>query len=230
MASGNSFVCGRFAFFSPAESAVHLFDIEAAEDLPPRYNIAPTQAVPVVRRQADGKRQLGQLHWGLVPFWAKEKAIGNRMINARAETVASKPAFRNAFRKKRCLVLADGFYEWQKQASGKQPWFMSLKSDEPFAMAGLWETWRESEDADPLESCTIVTTGPNEFMARLHNRMPVILPPQAASIWLDPATDNASLQSVLVPAEEGLLRAVEVSRRVNSPANEGPELILPVTG
>ena len=223
-------MCGRFAFYSPAEAVVHLFGVGDAADLPPRYNIAPTQPVPVVRETSAGEREFVQLHWGLIPFWAKERSIGNRMINARAETVAGKPAFRNAFRHKRCLILADGFYEWQKQASGKQPWFMSMVSDEPFAMAGLWETWREHDDAEPLESCTIVTTGPNAFMSRLHHRMPVILPPGAAAIWLDSSADSESLQSVLVPAREGLLQAVEVSRRVNSPANEGPELILPVAG
>ena len=223
-------MCGRFAFYSPAEAVVHLFGAEDAVDLPPRYNIAPTQPVPVVRERSGGEREFVQLHWGLIPFWAKERSIGSRMINARAETVASKPSFRNAFRHKRCLILADGFYEWQKQASGKQPWFMSMVADEPFAMAGLWETWRENDDAEPLESCTIVTTGPNAFMSRLHNRMPVILPADAAAIWLDPLADSESLQSVLVPAREGLLQAVEVSRRVNSPSNQGPELILPVTG
>ena len=223
-------MCGRFAFYSPAESVIRLFGVEDAVDLPPRYNIAPTQPVPVVREKSGGEREFVQLHWGLIPFWAKERSIGNRMINARAETVASKPAFRNAFRHKRCMILADGFYEWQKQASGKQPWFMSMVSDEPFAMAGLWETWREDDDAEPLESCAIVTTGPNSFMSRLHNRMPVILPPGAAAVWLDPTADSAALQSVLVPAGEGLLQAVEVSRRVNSPSTEGPELILPVTG
>ena len=222
-------MCGRFAFYSPAEAVVRLFSAEAVEDLPPRYNIAPTQNAPVVRQSADGKREFIQLRWGLIPFWAKDPSIGNRMINARAETVASKPAFRNAFRKKRCIVIADGFYEWQKRPGGKQPWYIAMSTGEPFAMAGLWESWRATEDDDRLDTCTIITTRPNEMMARLHNRMPVILTQDAVDCWLDPSSDTDTLESVLGPVEEDLLNAVEVSRRVNNPANEGPELILPET-
>lgn len=223
-------MCGRFAFYSPAEAVTHLFGAEPEQDLPPRYNIAPTQQVPVVRQKKEGDREFAMLRWGLIPFWAKDKAIGNRMINARSETVASKPAFRNAFRRKRCLVLADGFYEWQKAASGKKPWYISMRSGEPFAMAGLWESWRESDDAEALETCTIMTTGPNGFMAKLHNRMPVILPPGAAAIWLDAESDKASLLSLLMPAADDALIATEVSRRVNSPANDDPDLVAPLAG
>jgi putative SOS response-associated peptidase YedK len=160
-----------------------------------------------------------------VPFWAKDPKIGNRMINARGETVAAKPAFRAALRKRRCLIVADGFYEWQKLAGGKQPWFIAQASGEPFAMAGLWESWRPAEDAAPLETCTIITTAANDMMRPLHDRMPAILDGAAVERWLDPAAEPASLEPLLAPAPDGLLHAVPVSRRVNSPANDDPGLI-----
>ncbi len=222
-------MCGRFVFLSPAESVTRLFGAPVGEDPEPRYNIAPTQDAPVVRATPDG-REFVPLRWGLVPFWAKDPKIGNRMINARGETVASKPAFRQAFRKRRCLVLADGFYEWQRIPGGKQPWFIAQADREPFAMAGLWESWRSGEDADPLETCTIITTDANEMMRPLHDRMPVILDAANAAAWLDLAAGPEALQALLVPAPDGVLHAVPVSRRVNSPANDGPELIEPVEG
>lgn len=217
-------MCGRFAFYSPAEAVVRLFGVESSEDLPPRYNIAPTQDAPVVRLDEDGVRRLVSLRWGLVPFWAKDPAIGNRMINARSETVASKPAFRQAVRRRRCLVVADGFYEWQKTTHGKTPWYIHLADGGPFAMAGLWESWRR-EGADPLETCTILTTAPNEMMARLHNRMPVVLAGAGVDAWLDPQTTVEELEPLFAPQADSLLKAIPVSRRVNSPANDGPDLI-----
>ena len=225
-------MCGRFAFYSPAEAVVRLFGTEPGEDLPPRYNIAPTQDAPVIRAELDG-RVLSGLRWGLVPFWAKDPKIGNRMINARGETVAAKPAFRQAFRKRRCLVLADGFYEWQKTSAGKQPWYIDQADGEPFALAGLWESWRGGPDADgegveAVETCTIVTTGANAMMRSLHDRMPVVLDAAGVDAWLDHATGPEALQALLAPAPDGVLRAVPVSRRVNSPANDGPDLIRPV--
>lgn len=223
-------MCGRFCFFSPAEAVVRLFGIDEADPLPPRYNIAPTQHAPVVRARTQGGRELVPLRWGLVPFWAKDVRIGNRMINARGETVAEKPAFRQAFRRRRCLVLADGFYEWQKTATGKQPWYVARVSGEPFAMAGLWESWRDRDgDASPLETCAVITTAANETMRKLHDRMPVILDGTCITAWLDESTDPDALRALLVPAPEGDLQAVEVSRRVNNPANEGPELIRAVS-
>lgn len=222
-------MCGRFAFYTPAEAAAHLFGATAEAELPPRYNIAPTQQAPVVRRHADGTRRLESLRWGLIPFWAKEPGIGNRMINARAETVADKPAFRRAFRKQRCLVVADGFYEWQKTPGGKIPWFISLGAGGPFAMAGMWESWREREDATPLETCTIITTRPNAMMSALHNRMPAILGDGAVDRWLDPDSGPEELVSLLDPVAEDTLAAVPVSRRVNSPANDDAGLIDPET-
>jgi putative SOS response-associated peptidase YedK len=221
-------MCGRFAFYSPTEAVARLFGVPPGDDLPPRYNIAPTQQAPVVRATPAGEREFVSLRWGLIPFWAKDPTIGNRLINARAETVADKPAFRQAFRRRRCLVLADGFYEWQKTIEGKRPWYVSLASGAPCAMAGLWERWRRDDD-EALETCSIITTRPNELMARLHNRMPAILLDDAVDRWLDPAADVAALAEQLGPIPAAALAAAPVSRRVNNPANEGPELIEAVT-
>jgi putative SOS response-associated peptidase YedK len=175
-----------------------------------------------------GDREFVLLRWGLVPFWAKDPKIGSRMINARSETVATKPAFRAAFRRRRCLVLADGFYEWQKVQGGKQPHYVRLKDGSPFAFAGLWERW-QGESQGMVESCTLLTTEPNDLIRPLHNRMPVILQPQAYSLWLDTETDDAqALQALLRPfPSEGML-AYPVSRWVNSPANDDQRCIEPV--
>ncbi len=204
-----------------------LFGVESAPAVEPRFNIAPTQHVAVIRRQPDGGRALAMLRWGLVPFWAKDLAIGNRLINARAETAAEKPAFRAAWRRRRCLVPADGFYEWKAGPGGKTPYFVSAESGEPFAMAGLWEHWEPKDEGGegPVETFTILTTAPSEFMSRLHNRMPVILGQGSAEAWLagEPLPDGDGS-----PADpEVALRAWPVSRRVNSPRNEDPSLIEP---
>ncbi len=201
--------------------------MESTEDLPPRYNIAPTQSVPVVRLDQDAAREFCLLRWGLIPFWARDPSIGSRMINARAETAASKPAFRQACRKRRCLILADGFYEWQKAGSGKVPWFISVPSDEPFAMAGLWESWRSDGD-DPLETCTILTTEAGSSLARIHHRMPVVLGHESVEQWLDPDMDAGRLRLLAEGARREPMKAVRVSRRVNNPDNEGPDLVQPV--
>jgi len=219
-------MCGRFAFYTPAEAVVRLFSVEPTADLAPRYNIAPTQPAPVVRRGEDGTRRLTLLRWGLVPFWSKDLAIGNRLINARAETAASKPAFRQAYRRRRCLVLADGFYEWQQAGGAKVPWYITHASGETFAMAGLWESWSGADDG-PLETCTILTTAANDFLSPIHHRMPVVLNSGAVGVWLDPAADDADLSGAIASAAETQFETTTVSRRVNSPANEGPELILP---
>lgn len=219
-------MCGRFAFYSPAEAVSRLFAFETAEDLPPRYNIAPTQAAPVVRVDDQGIRRLSGLRWGLIPFWAKDPSIGNRMINARAETVASKPAFRQAFRKRRCLVLADGFYEWQKSGSGKIPWYIRSAAGEPFAMAGLWESWSGGEE-EPVETCTILTTEAGRALSHIHHRMPVAIGPDGADRWLDPGSGHTSLDELVEQAKQATWMPVQVGRRVNSPANEGPDLIQP---
>jgi putative SOS response-associated peptidase YedK len=221
-------MCGRYAFFSPAEAVKRIFALDEVPELSPRYNIAPTQSVPVVRAASGGVRSLAMLHWGLVPRWAKERAIGNRMINARAETLAEKPAYRDAFRRRRCLVLADGWYEWQAAPGGKQPWFIRMRDGNPFGFAGLWERWQDPATGEPLESCTVVTTDASESIRSIHDRMPAILPGPAWEPWLDPAfADTGKLSEALGPFDRNALQAWPVSRLVNAPRNEGPKLIEP---
>ena len=218
-------MCGRFAFYSPAEATAALFGAAGSLDLGPRYNIAPTQDIASVRNREDDAdvRELVALRWGLVPFWAKDPAIGNRMINARAETVAEKPAFRAAYRRRRCLVLADGFYEWHREGSVKIPWYISMASEEPFAFAGLWEHWRSKETDESLETATLITTEASDFLAPLHHRMPVILDADRADCWL--AGDDELIAAASQDCPK--LRAWPVDRRVNNARNEGDELIEP---
>ncbi|HKK02900.1 MAG TPA: SOS response-associated peptidase [Gammaproteobacteria bacterium] len=229
-------MCGRYAFFTPVEAVARLFGVSEihASDIAPRYNIAPTQEVPIVRRSPfleeedathEAPRELALARWGLVPFWARDPAIGNRMINARGETVAKKPAFRAAFRKRRCLVPADGFFEWRRTASGKQPWYIHGADGEPLALAGLWELWDPPEGGTPLASCAIITTAANAFMRPLHDRMPVVLDAAARDAWLAPDAEPETLEALLRPAPEDALEAWPVSRRVNSPFNEDPSLL-----
>lgn len=216
-------MCGRFAFYSPAEATAALFGANADGDRKPRYNIAPTQDIAAVRVSRNGGLELVDLRWGLVPFWARDPAIGNRMINARAETVAEKPSFRTAFRKRRCLVLADGFYEWRREGESKVPYFITRAIDEPMAFAGLWEDWTDKETGESIQSATIVTTAANDFMAELHQRMPVVLTPELAPRWLDIDDDLLTAYPELCPR----LRAWPVGRDVNSPRNEDAGLIEP---
>jgi putative SOS response-associated peptidase YedK len=216
-------MCGRFAFYSPAEATAALFGVRDMPDLKPRYNIAPTQDIAAVRVGEDGAREFALLRWGLVPFWAKDPAIGNRMINARAETVAEKPSFRAAYRKRRCLVLADGFYEWRKQSEVKIPYYISLASGNPFAFAGLWEDWHAKDTDESLQSAAIITTAANEFMSGLHHRMPVVLEKEYAERWLD--GDDQVLTEV--SENSPVFQAWPVDRRVNNARNEGGELVEP---
>ena len=219
-------MCGRYAFFSPSEAIAQLMDIEDAPEIEPRYNIAPSQYVPVVRLSREGQRSLGMLHWGLIPYWAKDKSIGYKMINARSETLTQKPAFREAFKRRRCLIPADGFYEWRTLAGKKVPFFVTMKNGQPFAMAGLWERWRESEDAEPLDSCTIITTQPNELVSELHDRMPAIVPPEHFGPWLDrEVRDTEALGELIETYRSDAMRVAAASTLVNNPANEGPELL-----
>ncbi len=206
------------------------FLLDMAPDLVPRYNIAPTQPVSVVRIAPDGgRRELVALRWGLVPSWAKDPKIGNRMINARAETVAQKPAFRAAFRRRRCLVAADGYYEWQKTGKARQPYYIRLASEEPFALAGLWEYWEGSAlgpASGPIESCTIITTGANELTREIHDRMPVIVGPDDYAKWLDvDVEDRRHLDPILVPYASDEMKADQVSAHVNSPRNDDPQCV-----
>jgi putative SOS response-associated peptidase YedK len=197
--------------------------------LKPRYNIAPTQPVVGVRVPESGApRELAVFTWGLVPFWAKDPKIGSRMINARSETAAEKPSFRAAFKRRRCLVIADGFYEWQKVNGAKQPHFIHLTGRRPFGIAGLWEHW-ESEEGSVIESCTLLTTEPNELLRPLHNRMPVILKPEDYDLWLDPGVQSADrLQPLLKAYAAEEMEHFAVSRFVNSPHNDGPACIEPL--
>jgi len=222
-------MCGRFAFYSPHEAVARLFGVADAPAIEARYNIAPTQFVAAVRAGDDERRAVSMLHWGLVPAWAKEKSIGARMINARAETLREKPSFRSAYRRRRCLVLADGYYEWQRSGTVKQPWYMSFADGEPFGMAGLWETWRDPATDQPLESCCLVTTSPAPAVAHVHDRMPVIVPASAYAEWLDPRNgDVERLDRLLVPWAGGGLEARAVGRRVNDARNQGPDLVEPL--
>jgi putative SOS response-associated peptidase YedK len=215
-------MCGRFTQAAPGEVIDEVFDLLDVPRLAPRYNIAPTQDVAAVRTVSGGRRELLQLHWGLIPSWAKDRSIGSRMINARAETVADKPAFRAALRSRRCLVLADGFYEWQRLGARKQPYFIGLHDGGPFAFAGLWERWAP-EGSEPVESCTILTTTANEVIAAIHERMPVILDAQDHAAWLDPDVREASgLLPLLRPQPAEAVRAYPVGLLVNNPANDVP--------
>lgn len=214
-------MCGRFAFYSPSEATAALFGVDGNIAVEPRYNIAPTQYVAAVREDEDLNRELVMLRWGLVPFWAKDPTIGNRMINARAETVAEKPSYRAAFRHRRCLVLADGFYEWRKQGAAKAPYFISLASGEPFGLAALWENWTDKDSGESMQTTTLITTAANDFMAALHHRMPVILQADTADVWLSGRGDFLEQALALAPT----LQAWPVDRRVNNARNDGAELI-----
>ena len=222
-------MCGRYTLSAPADLLADLLELPEIPELAPRFNIAPTQEAPVVRAGAGGSRRLDLLRWGFVPFWAKSPEIGNRMINARAETVAEKPAYRTSFRRRRCLVVADGFYEWQQTGGRKQPFFFRLEGGRPFALAGLWDRWEKGEA--PLESFTILTTEPSEVVAPVHRRMPVILPPDSWSLWLDSELDDRSrLAPLLAPWTGDDLEAWPVSTLVNNPANDSPRCIEPLVG
>ena len=222
-------MCGRFALTDPDADIAVQFGLPEIPDIQPRYNIAPTQPVAAVRlKSRDETREMVMLNWGLIPFWAKDPKIGARMINARSETAAQKPSFRAAFRRRRCLVIADGFYEWQKQNGTKQPFFIHLRDARPFAFAGLWEHW-EGPDASTIESCTILTTEPNDFLRPVHNRMPVILKPGDYDLWLDPEVQQPDLiQPLLRPYPAQEMDAYPVSRFVNRPGNDTPECIEPL--
>jgi putative SOS response-associated peptidase YedK len=225
-------MCGRFTRwlqFGDLVKAFPDFVFPEPAAFMPRYNIAPTQPVAVVPN--DDSRAVQFFRWGLVPFWAKDPSIGSRMINARSETAAEKPSFRAAYRRRRCLILADGFYEWRAEPGSrtKTPMYVRMASGEPFAFAGLWEIWHP--DDAPLLSCTILTTEPNELVAPIHNRMPVILAREAYDRWLDPEEQpSGSLDDLLKPYPAGEMTAYPVSRFVNNPANDAPACIVPAAG
>ncbi|MFU8772379.1 MAG: SOS response-associated peptidase [Anaerolineales bacterium] len=223
-------MCGRFTLtISPGQLQAAFPWVEVPPDLSPRYNIAPTQPVAVIPN--DGNNRLDFFTWGLIPSWSKDPKIGSRLINARAETLHEKPAFRAAFRRRRCLVLADGFYEWRQEPTkkGKNPMYIRLKSEKPFSFAGLWENWY-SPDGSKVLSCTIITTSPNNLVERFHNRMPAILSSEVYSDWLEPGdVEYSSLRKLLKPYPDDDMIAFPVSRLVNSPDNDVPECIQPLS-
>jgi len=221
-------MCGRFTLTASPEDLQAAFpEFAVPPQMSPHYNIAPTQPLAVVAN--DGRHAVDFFLWGLIPSWAKDPAIGNRLINARAETLGEKPSFRNAYQRRRCLILSDGFYEWRKTPGqrAKTPHYIRMKTGQPFAFAGLWEQWF-SPDGSEIKSATIITTEPNEMIAQLHNRMPVILPRGQYARWLAPAPRSpGELQPLLVPYPAGEMAHYAVSTLVNNPANDRPECILP---
>jgi len=246
-------MCGRFTLTNPTDELAGYFNVLVKTQLRPRFNIAPTQPVACVRREprqpgdkSDAANELVDMRWGLIPHWAKDPAIGNRMINARSETVAEKPAYKDAFRRRRCLVVADGFYEWRKLEGAKQPYFIAMADRKPFGIAGLWARWKPGEgqldnivgaerpkvpmtDDGRVESCSFLTTGPNELMEPIHNRMPVIVPSDQWETWLSPEIEDVDLLGKLLlpyPAEE--MQAWPVSTHVNKPTNDDPDCIRPL--
>jgi putative SOS response-associated peptidase YedK len=222
-------MCGRFTLVAPGEAIAELFQLAEIPSLVPRYNIAPTQPVAAVRLSpSSGARELTYFHWGLIPRWAKDPKIGSRMINARSETAAEKPSFRSAFKYRRCLVPADGFYEWQKINGRKQPVRIQMKGGRLFAIAGLWEHWLSS-DGSEIESCTLLTTEPNDLLDPVHNRMPVLLDPADFDLWLDAKSyQRADVQQLMRPFSGEEMTFYPVSTHVNNPRNEDPHCIEPL--
>jgi putative SOS response-associated peptidase YedK len=224
-------MCGRYVATSPPDVLAEYFAVDEvrAEAEGPSFNVAPTDMVPAVVSRG-GQRRLGLLRWGLVPSWSKDTRGAARMINARAESLRTKPAFRTAFSRRRCIIAADGFYEWQRHAGGKQPWLIHRADGAPLAMAGLWELWRPTEDAEWVRTCAIVTTPANGLMAPIHDRMPAVLEPRDWELWLDEDEDDPDeLDGLLRPAADHLLERYRVSDRVNSVRNNGPELLEPAS-
>lgn len=220
-------MCGRFTQYSDISTYAEYLDAEVGSqtEYTPHYNVAPTQSIWAARLSTEGQRELVTLRWGLVPHWSK--GIDNRysMINARAETVHEKPAYRDAFKRRRCLIPANGFYEWQ-QADGKQPYYIKRTDDEPFAFAGIWEHW-EGEGGEVIESCSIIVTEANDLLAKIHDRMPVILPKKAFGKWLDPDQSHPNQRNLLKPFPSVFMTMYPVSRTVNTPKNDKPDLIQP---
>lgn len=223
-------MCGRYTQTQSAAAIAQAFRLSGVPPTSPRYNIAPTQLVgTVVQTQLHPERQFRVMRWGLVPSWAKDPAIGNRLINARAETVAEKPSFRTALRYRRCLIVADGFYEWQREGRKKQPYYFQLEAHQPFGFAGLWEQWESKTTGEILETCTILTTEANDILRPIHDRMPVILPPDAYERWLDPDLNRATdLLPLLQPYAAAEMVAYPVNPIVNRATNDRPECIQPL--
>ncbi len=218
-------MCGRFTLTISGNEIAKSFKVKEVQDWSPRYNIAPSQEVVTIVQGLQSQRQLKAMKWGLIPSWSKDGQIGNRLINARGETVAEKPSFRNAFKHRRCLIIADGFYEWQNQSNSKQPYYIHLKTRQPFAFAGLWSVWNSGQTEEVL-SCCIITTEAHELMKPLHHRMPVLLSGDSYSQWLDPTfSDTDTLGSFLTPYDSNAMSAYQVSQKVNRPTNDHPNCL-----
>ena len=222
-------MCGRYRLSRRKEVLAEYFGADFADmDWEPRYNIAPTQPVPVLRRDQQGTLRASLMQWGLIPSWAGDPSVGDRTINAKAETAASKPSFREPLQRKRCLIPADAFFEWKRVGKAKHPFCFEVGDGAIFAFAGLWDSWR-GRDGQSVESCTILTTTPNELLADVHDRMPVILAPEHHDHWLDPGMqDAAAAVALLKPFRSGLMRRYSVSTRVNFVANDDPDCSAPV--
>lgn len=220
-------MCARFQF-APPEDWVEEFGLTDAPEVAPRYNIAPTQDVLAVRRRSTGDRQARLFRWGLVPHWADDPAVGNRLINARAESVATRPAFRDPFLQRRCLVPAQGFYEWKKFGRAREPWLIRLKGGTTFAFAGLWERWSRGE-GQAIESCALITTSANGLVAPIHGRMPVLIDRASYDLWLDPRASEDDLRALLAPFSAEVMEAFPVSPRVNGTDVDDADLARPVT-
>jgi len=223
-------MCGRYTLTTSSHLIETLFSVESTQELKPRYNIAPTQQIPLVRIAAGGVKELVELRWGLIPGWSRERKADHGIINARAETVRIKPSFRGPFRSRRCLVPADGYYEWQSTDGGKQPHYIRMKDGAPFALAGLWDLWVGKGGSTAIESCTIITTVPNQMLSPIHARMPVIIGQENYGQWLDHETsDVESLQILLRPFLEDAMEAYPVSQVVNNPRNDTEECLVPLS-
>ena len=221
-------MCGRFDLHLPKELLEEIFGVSITDDIQPRYNIAPTQVVPAIRIYPDETRHLDLLKWGLIPSWAKDPSIGSKMINARSETVHEKRAFRSALKSRRCIIPANGFYEWQEVGGKKKPLYVKIKDDGPMVFAGLWDHWKNPE-GEIIESCTILTTSTNELIKPLHARMPVILDIKDVDLWLDPhITDPEQLKPLYKPYTSEKMEMYPVSDIVNSPKNDIPHCIIPL--
>lgn len=221
-------MCGRFALSAKTSEVEKLLPgLYSSKDIKPNYNIAPTQQIAIVTNQ--NPKEIIFAHWGLIPSWAKDKSIANKMINARAETLHEKPAFRNLISKKRCLIFADGFYEWKRIEGSKKkiPYFIKMKTGEPFTFAGLWDNWRSNEN-QLITSTVIITTEPNELMKTIHNRMPVIIAPEERGLWLSDNIDSKDLSFLMKPYPTDTMEAYQVSDLVNSPSMNLPDIIKPV--
>ncbi|NCA71520.1 MAG: SOS response-associated peptidase [Sphingobacteriia bacterium] len=223
-------MCGRYVQISPPETLAAVFEaVSALTEQVPRYNAAPLQWLPVIRQRPSGERVIHALRWGLLPSWAKDERLAARLINARAETLSEKPAFRSAYRARRCLVPADGFYEWAQRPQGKQPYYIHARDGQILALAGLWERWSRPDDGTAIDSFCILTTAANALVGTLHERMPLILEPVDWAHWLERASDPPRLRALLAARGEERLTAYPVSSAVGSVRQEGPELIRPLT-